>query len=149
MHIRHHLGGKGDYETETFGTADDFSDADGVAVLNFWQAQVKARERMVERAHRSAGKKAFLTVASSIDSYVEFLEANRKSGEGSPIRGGCLHSSVPRQDQARRTYRRPAPQVACRISKSTSAGTQCQGDCPAIQRRRARSRPASPAQVDR
>jgi integrase len=35
---------------------------------------------MVERAHRSAGKKAFLTVASSIDSYVEFLEANRKSG---------------------------------------------------------------------
>jgi integrase len=78
--IRHHLGGKADYETETFGVADDFSDADGIAVLNFWQAQVAARERMVERAHRSVGKKAFLTVASSIDSYVEFLEANRKSG---------------------------------------------------------------------
>jgi integrase len=78
--IRHHLGGKNNYETETFGTADDFSDADGVAVLNFWQAQVAARERMVERAHGSAGKKAFLTVTSSIDSYVEFLEANRKSG---------------------------------------------------------------------
>ncbi len=78
--IRHHLGGKADYETETFATADDFSDADGVAVLNFWQAQVAARERMVERAHSAVGKKAFLTVASAIESYVEFLEANRKSG---------------------------------------------------------------------
>jgi hypothetical protein len=30
--IRHHLGGKNDYETETFGVADDFSDADGIAI---------------------------------------------------------------------------------------------------------------------
>jgi hypothetical protein len=33
--IRHHLGGKNSYETETFGVADDFSDADGVVILNF------------------------------------------------------------------------------------------------------------------
>jgi integrase len=78
--IRHHLGGKNDYETETFGVADDFSDADGVAVLNFWQAQMAARERMVQRAHQSAGKKVFVTVGASIDSYIDFLEANRKSG---------------------------------------------------------------------
>jgi integrase len=77
--IRHHLGGKGDYETETFGTADDFSDADGVAVLNFWQAQVKARERMVERAHGPAHIKASLTVAACVAQYIKFLGTHRKS----------------------------------------------------------------------
>lgn len=69
--IRHHLGGKADYETETFGTADDFSDADGIAILNFWQAQVKARERMVERAHGPAKIKASLTVADCVDQYIK------------------------------------------------------------------------------
>jgi integrase len=77
--MRHHLGGKGDYETETFGTADDFSDADGVAILNFWQAQVKARERMVERAHGPAQLKAGLTVADCISEYIKFLGTHRKS----------------------------------------------------------------------
>jgi integrase len=77
--IRHHLGGKNDYETETFGVADDFSDADGVAILNFWQAQVKARERMVERAHGPAKIKASLTVADCISQYIKFLGTHRKS----------------------------------------------------------------------
>ena len=77
--VRHHLGGKNDYETETFGTADDFSDADGVAILNFWQAQVKARERMVERAHAPAQKRASLTVADCIADYLKFLGTHKKS----------------------------------------------------------------------
>jgi integrase len=77
--IRHHLGGKNDYETETFGVADDFSDADGVAILNFWQAQVRARERMVERAHGPAKTKASLTVADCISQYIKFLGTHRKS----------------------------------------------------------------------
>lgn len=47
--VRHHLGGKSDYVTDTFGTADDFSDADGIAILSFWQAQGKAREQMVRQ----------------------------------------------------------------------------------------------------
>jgi hypothetical protein len=70
--VRHHLGGKADYETETFGTPDDFSDADGIAILNFWQAQVKARERMVERAHGAAKIKASLTVADCVDQSLNF-----------------------------------------------------------------------------
>ena len=32
------------YITDTIGTADDIADADGTVVLNFWQAQDKARE---------------------------------------------------------------------------------------------------------
>ena len=38
------------YEVETLAAADDFSDADGVGILNFKQAQEKARERIVVRA---------------------------------------------------------------------------------------------------
>lgn len=78
--VRHHIGGKNDYVTETFGTADDFSDADGIAILDFWQAQAKAREQMVHRAHVGAATDLQRTVASAIDAYVEFLDGNRKSG---------------------------------------------------------------------
>src|SRR5215510_12614310 len=46
-HGRHSLG--------RIGPADDYSDADGVAILSFDQAQAKARERLVVHAHREAG----------------------------------------------------------------------------------------------
>ena len=49
-----HYTGKQQYEIETIGTADDFSDADGIVILDFWQAQNKARERMVSRARQTA-----------------------------------------------------------------------------------------------
>lgn len=43
------------YEVEAIGIADDMPDPDRVVVLDFWQAQGKARERMVEPAQlRSA-----------------------------------------------------------------------------------------------
>jgi integrase len=78
--VRHHLGGKNDYLTDSFATADDLSDPDGVAILSFWQAQAKARERMVQRAHDGRGADAPRTVKDSVDSYIEFLESHRKSG---------------------------------------------------------------------
>jgi hypothetical protein len=53
---RHYIGDQA-YELETLAIADDFSDADGVAVLSYRQAQAKARERMVARAHHAAGKR--------------------------------------------------------------------------------------------
>src|SRR5690349_15617218 len=43
---RHYVG-SGAYQIECLGPADDLSDADGTAILDFWQAQSKARERMV------------------------------------------------------------------------------------------------------
>ena len=46
--LARHYVGKQSYELETIGTADDFSDADGVAILNYGQAQVLARKRMVD-----------------------------------------------------------------------------------------------------
>jgi hypothetical protein len=76
--VRHYLG-KQAYEVERIGTADDLSDADGEAILDFKQAQDKARERMVSRAHTAAGKSGHLTVADAMDAYLEYLENNSKS----------------------------------------------------------------------
>ena len=71
---RHYIGEQ-QYELEALGIADDLSDADGVAILSYWQAQDKARERMVKRAHAAAGKTGPLTVADAMDVYLEYLES--------------------------------------------------------------------------
>jgi integrase len=75
---RHYLGGQ-EYEVESVGAVDDLSDADGVAILSYWQAQTKARERMVSRAHHAAGKVGPLTVRDATEQYLEWLESKRKS----------------------------------------------------------------------
>jgi integrase len=67
--------GDGAYEVEAIGIADDMSDADGVAVLDFWQAQGRARERMVERAHAAIGKTGPITVADVVDDYIQHLQS--------------------------------------------------------------------------
>jgi integrase len=78
--VARHYTGSQSYEVERIGAADDLSDSDGLAILDYWQAQAKARERMSERTHTAAGKsKAPLTVADAMDSYLEFLESNRKT----------------------------------------------------------------------
>ncbi len=81
---RHYIGAQ-EYKVEvlsvadTLTVADDYSDADGVAVLNFQQAQTLARSRMVQRAHAGAGKTGPMTVKGAIKAYIQFLETNRKS----------------------------------------------------------------------
>jgi integrase len=76
---RHYIGDQS-YEVESLATADDHSDADGVAILDYRQAQAKARERMVARAHTAAGKTGPLTVRAVMQTYLEFLKNHRKSG---------------------------------------------------------------------
>lgn len=76
--VRHYLGERA-YEIEGIGIADDLSDADGVEILDYWQAVEKARGRMKVRAHQAAGKTGPLTVAAAMDEYLTFLENNRKS----------------------------------------------------------------------
>jgi integrase len=61
--------------------ADDYSDADGVKVLSYQQAQALARSRMVSRAHAAAGKTGPLTVASAVEAYIEYLHSQKKSGQ--------------------------------------------------------------------
>jgi len=67
------------YEQEQIGTADDFADADGVVVLDYPQAQTKVRTRLIERKHSAAGIVGPLTVRAACESYLEFLEAHRKT----------------------------------------------------------------------
>lgn len=72
--------GEQTYRTETLSTADDFSDADGVAILDWKQAQTLARQRMVQYAHTEAGLAKPLTVADAMAAYIEYLETKTKSG---------------------------------------------------------------------
>jgi integrase len=83
--LRQYVGDQRYHET-VLATADDFSDADGVAVLDFKRAQEKARERMVSSAHAAAGKAGPLTVRDAIASYLEFLDSNRKSARDARYR---------------------------------------------------------------
>ena len=71
---RHYLG-KQAYEVESIGVADDLSDADGAIILDYWQAQAKARARMTERAKPANGS---LTVQGAVEQYLEWLETSGK-----------------------------------------------------------------------
>ena len=88
--VRHYLGEQS-YSVENIAAADDYSDADGNTILNFKQAQDKARERMTRRAHDAAGKPdGPITVRSAITDYLEFLDSNRKSGEDARYRANAF-----------------------------------------------------------
>ena len=65
--------GKGGAITRAIGTADDFTDADGASVLNFWQAQEKAHS--VSRSSSGQGVPKPLTVGRAAEAYLEKLEA--------------------------------------------------------------------------
>ena len=65
--------GKGGAITRAIGTADDFTEADGANVLNFWQAQEKAQS--VARSSSGPGVPKPLTVTRAAEVYLEKLEA--------------------------------------------------------------------------
>lgn len=73
---RHYLGAQR-YAVESLGIADDLSEADGVAILDYWQAQAKARERMASR--HAADKASPLTIGEVVRDYLDWLENNRRS----------------------------------------------------------------------
>jgi integrase len=73
--------GKGGAWTKGFSTADDFEDASGDAVLNFWTAQGRARE-LVRGKHTDAAKP--ITVAEALDEYERDLAV--RGGGVAPVR---------------------------------------------------------------
>ena len=85
--------GDGDYKLETMGVADDLADADGVAILDFKQAQALIRQRHVELVRAAKGlpaKDGPYTVRTCVEEYLAFLEANRKSGKDARWRAEAL-----------------------------------------------------------
>ena len=69
--LRRYLGA-GQYEVATIAIADDHSPADGASILDFFQAQRKARE-VAALAKAPLAKTAF-TVAAAMEAYFERLE---------------------------------------------------------------------------
>ena len=76
--IRHYVG-KQAYQVEGIGSADDLSDADGLAILSYWQAVEVARKRLATRAHIANGAVGPFTVKDAVDRYLEHLEGRRKN----------------------------------------------------------------------
>jgi integrase len=88
---RHYVGGPKDYEFTPIGHADDLSDADGVLIRSFKQAQDRARDVMVERARAKVpARPTPLTVAMAIEGYLDWLKENRKSGDDAEYRAQAL-----------------------------------------------------------
>lgn len=90
--MRWYVGGR-DYKVETLAVADDSADADGIAVLDFRQAQALIRERHVEHERVARGlpaKDGPYTVKTCIEEYLAFLEVERKSGKDARWRAEAL-----------------------------------------------------------
>jgi integrase len=71
--VRRYLGNQ-KYDERRIGIADDYSDADGVKVLDYWQAVDKARGD----AAKAVAKKPY-TVADAVNAYLVYLEGEKKS----------------------------------------------------------------------
>ena len=74
----------GDYRLETVGLADDTADADGLAVLDFKQAQGLIRQRHVELVRVAKGlppQDGPYAVHTSVEEYLAFVEAHRRPAE--------------------------------------------------------------------
>jgi integrase len=72
--------GKGGNWLKLFGTADDFEDANGDTILDFWQAQARARVLARGEHEDKSGEHAPATVAAALDHYASDLK----------VRGGDL-----------------------------------------------------------
>ena len=76
--------GAGVYATEALGIADDTLEADGVKVLDYWQAQEHAR-RWGERQRLIAEgmlREGSYTVADAVTDYLAEIKAEKKPGCG-------------------------------------------------------------------
>ncbi len=74
--------GEGRYREHGLGTADDTLDADGLAVLDFGEAQARAREWFHAAARRAAGEAPDagpFTVSDALDAYLDWFGRHRKS----------------------------------------------------------------------
>jgi integrase len=73
-----HFNGTG-YQADRLGTADDLSDADGITVLDYWQAVTAVRTRMAQQGRAVVEGVKRLTVADAMDRYIGRLESEGRS----------------------------------------------------------------------
>jgi integrase len=76
---RHYVGGA-EYELESIGAADDLTEANGIDILDYWQAQDEARKRMQKRVQSSAeADGTIVTVGTALDRYKKDLQVRGRN----------------------------------------------------------------------
>jgi hypothetical protein len=91
--MRRHVGGAKVYEVAVIGTADDVLDPDGDLILNFAQAQAKARTLFMAARRVAVGlpiETGPYRVADAIREYLEYMEQHRKSAKDARWRAEAL-----------------------------------------------------------
>jgi hypothetical protein len=74
--------GKGGAATKAICTADDYEDSNGATVLNYWQAQERAKS--IARNSDGSGSVKPLTVRRAAEVYLETLEAKNPDCASTP-----------------------------------------------------------------
>lgn len=87
--VRLYKGGQ-DYTVETIAHADDKLDANGTDILDFWQAQDKARELHRQRSTGSGEIVGPYTVKRAVDDYILWMEGNRKTARDARYNADAL-----------------------------------------------------------
>lgn len=87
---RFYVGDK-DYRLEVIGDADDMLDANGKTVLDFWQAQDRARQMQAALSgDKGEPIQKRITVKDAMDDYLHWMEGNRKSSRDARYRAEAL-----------------------------------------------------------
>lgn len=144
--IRLYLGNQ-KYAIEALAVADDLSDADSVKILDYWQAQSKAREK-ASALGRNVPHGGPLLVKDAMSAYVAWMRENRKSAADTerkiavlinPVLGDLVCSTLS-SDQIRAWH---SSLAATPARKRTKAGTAQQfrqhspDDVESVRKRRA------------
>ncbi|TYR31149.1 site-specific integrase [Mesorhizobium microcysteis] len=86
---RFYVGDK-EYRLEAVADADDMLDADGENILDFWQAQDRARQMQADLSGETVKVAKRITVKEAVDDYIEWMEGNRKSAQDARYRADAL-----------------------------------------------------------
>jgi integrase len=140
--------GAGKYAYNTLGNADDTNDADGLAVLNYAQAQEAARKWFAEQARIAEGLEANsgpYTVAEAISDYLAWYKAHRRGFKATtlkaeahilPALGGVLVSKLTSKRIADWLAGLAAAPARIRTRKGRKQATRPMPTSPEAQRKR-------------
>lgn len=121
------LTGDDKYLLHTLGQADDFQDANGVDVLDYFQAQDKARQ-FIEEAKRSAGTvQKPMTVGDAARTLSGVVQGSSQSLQGNRCHRSCSHSAGFRKYAYRRPDNTQHPQMARQTGDHATASTYGHG----------------------
>jgi integrase len=95
--------GSGRYIVETLAHADDMADANGVDVLNFWQAQDSARKLAATRTTAVGKRMGPYTVEQAIEDYLDHIATKQSHYEVRQRLGAYLTAELVDTDMAKLT----------------------------------------------